>query len=107
VFLLTSETESFGLAALEALSCGVPVIGYRVGGVPAVVTEDVGRLVAPFDLDALASAVVSIVSEPTLRETLGAQSRARVLANFRSEPAFEAYERLYERVLAKRGASGA
>jgi N-acetyl-alpha-D-glucosaminyl L-malate synthase BshA len=106
-FLLTSETESFGLAALEALSCGVPVIGYRVGGVPAVVTEDVGRLVPPFDLDALAAAVVSVVSDSVLREKLAAQGRARALANFRSEPALEAYERLYERVLADRGVSGA
>jgi N-acetyl-alpha-D-glucosaminyl L-malate synthase BshA len=104
-FLLTSETESFGLAALEALSCGVPVIGYRVGGVPAVVTEDVGRLVAPFDLDALAAAVVSVMSEPGLREGLGDRARARVLENFRREPAIEAYERLYDRALADRGDS--
>lgn len=106
-FLLTSETESFGLAALEALSCGVPVIGYRVGGVPAVVTEDVGRLVAPFDLDALAAAVVSVVTEPGLRESLGDRARARVVENFRREPALEAYERLYDRALAVRGESGA
>jgi N-acetyl-alpha-D-glucosaminyl L-malate synthase BshA len=107
VFVLTSETESFGLAALEALSCGVPVVGYRVGGVPAVVTEDVGRLVAPFDLDSLAAAVVEVVSEPALRERLGDRGRARVLANFRREPALDAYERLYDRALADRGASGA
>ncbi|HKP63381.1 MAG TPA: N-acetyl-alpha-D-glucosaminyl L-malate synthase BshA [Polyangiales bacterium] len=101
-FLLTSESESFGLAALEALSCGVPVLGYRVGGVPAVVSEDVGRLVEPFDVDALARAVVSVVGDPALREQLGAQARARVLANFRREPALEAYERLYLRVLGGR-----
>jgi N-acetyl-alpha-D-glucosaminyl L-malate synthase BshA len=106
-FVLTSETESFGLAALEALSCGVPVIGYRVGGVPAVVTEDVGRLVTAFDLDALAAAVVAVVSNAALRERLGRQGRERVLANFRREPALEAYERLYEQALAERGASGA
>lgn len=106
-FLLTSETESFGLAALEALSCGVPVIGYRVGGVPAVVTEDVGRLVTPFDLDALAAAVVSVVADSPLRQRLAEQGRARVLANFRREPAFEAYERLYDRTLAERAGSGA
>jgi N-acetyl-alpha-D-glucosaminyl L-malate synthase BshA len=106
-FVLTSETESFGLAALEALSCGVPVIGYRVGGVPAVVTEDVGRLVPPFDLDALASAVVSVVTEPALRAQLSERARARVLANFRREPALDSYEHLYRRALARRGAAGA
>ena len=97
-FLLTSETESFGLAALEALSCGVPVIGYRVGGVPTVVTDEVGRLVSPFDLDALAAAVVSVVADPALRDRLGAQARARVLANFRRAPALDAYEALYRRI---------
>jgi N-acetyl-alpha-D-glucosaminyl L-malate synthase BshA len=101
-FLLTSETESFGLAALEALSCGVPVLGYRVGGVPAVVTEGVGRLVTPFDLDALAAAVVSVIEQPALREQLGAQARAHVLAHFRREPALDAYEQLYRRTLGGR-----
>jgi glycosyltransferase involved in cell wall biosynthesis len=106
-FLLTSETESFGLAALEAMSCGVPVIGYRVGGVPAVVTEDAGRLVQPFDLDALAQAAVTVITDTALRDRLGAQGRARALASFRRDPAIDAYERLYERALAKPGAAGA
>jgi N-acetyl-alpha-D-glucosaminyl L-malate synthase BshA len=106
-FLLTSETESFGLAALEAMSCGVPVVGYRVGGVPAVVTEDVGRLVPPFDLDALAQAVVTVITDTALRDRLGAHGRARALASFRRDPAIDAYERLYERALAKLGAAGA
>ena len=39
MFLLPSETESFGLAALEALACGVPVVASRVGGVPEVVVD--------------------------------------------------------------------
>lgn len=106
-FVLTSETESFGLAALEALSCGVPVLGYAVGGVPAVVTEDVGRLVPALDLDALAAVVVSVVSDHALRDRLGSHGRARALGNFRREPALDAYEALYERALAKRKAEGA
>ncbi|HKU42943.1 MAG TPA: N-acetyl-alpha-D-glucosaminyl L-malate synthase BshA [Polyangiales bacterium] len=101
-FLLTSETESFGLAALEALSCGVPVLGYRVGGVPAVVTEDVGRLVEPFELDALAHATVALLGDAALRDRLSAQARARVLASFRREPALDAYERLYRDLLGAR-----
>jgi N-acetyl-alpha-D-glucosaminyl L-malate synthase BshA len=100
-FLMTSETESFGLAALEALSCGVPVLGYRVGGLPTVVTEHVGRLVDPFDRDALAAAVVSVVSNADTRRALGEAARRRVLEHFRLQPALERYERLFERVTAQ------
>src|SRR6185436_18240659 len=63
-FVLPSQTESFGVAALEALSAGVPVFGYHVGGLPEVVDDGVGRLVPPFDVDALARAIVESLSSP-------------------------------------------
>lgn len=97
-FVLPSETESFGVAALEALSCGVPVVGYRVGGLPELVTEDVGRLVAPFDVDALAQATLAVVSDRSLRAAMGAAARARVIARFRREPALDRYEAYFERI---------
>jgi N-acetyl-alpha-D-glucosaminyl L-malate synthase BshA len=97
-FLLPSQIESFGVAAAEALSAGVPVCGYRVGGLPEVVSEHVGRLVPPFDLDALAAAVLDVV-DPAQREQLGRAARAHALARFRREPALERYETCYERVL--------
>jgi N-acetyl-alpha-D-glucosaminyl L-malate synthase BshA len=98
-FLLTSESESFGLAALEALSAGVPVIGYRVGGVPEVVTPDVGTLVAPFDVDAMAARVVELLSNAATRQAQSLAARARVLANFRRAPSLDRYEALFRRVL--------
>ena len=57
LFLLPSETESFGLAALEALACGVPVVASNVGGLPEVVRHgETGLLVPPRDPPALARA---------------------------------------------------
>ncbi len=96
-FLLPSESESFGVAALEAMSCAVPVVAYGVGGLPEVITPEVGRLVAPFDIDALAEATLSILSDENLRETLGTNARARVLNSFRRERAIDRYEDHYRR----------
>lgn len=98
-FLLPSESESFGVAALEAMSAGVPVFGYRVGGLPEVVTEDVGCLVQPFDVDALSRAVLDAVCSPERRAQLGRAARARAEERFRRDPALERYEALYRRLL--------
>jgi N-acetyl-alpha-D-glucosaminyl L-malate synthase BshA len=98
-FLLPSESESFGVAALEAMSCGVPVLAYRVGGLPEVITPEVGRLVEPFDIEALASATLEMITDESRRETLGTNARARVLDLFRRERAIDRYEAHYRRVL--------
>lgn len=99
VFLLTSESESFGVAALEALSAGVPVVAYRVGGVPEVVTDDCGRLVAPFDVDAFAAAVHDVVTDPGRHAALARAARERARLHFRREPAIERYEALFRRLI--------
>ena len=99
-FLLPSETESFGLAALEALSSGVPVVASRVGGLPEVVRDgEDGFLHAVGDCDAMAASVARLVSEPALRARFGATARARALSDFRTEPAVDRYEAIYQRVL--------
>lgn len=106
-FLLPSESESFGVAALEALSAGVPVFGYRVGGLPEVVSDGVGRLVEPFDIEALAAAVREVVTDPGRRNVLGGAARAHALAHFRREPALDRYEACFRRVLdARAGEKG-
>lgn len=99
LFLLPSESESFGVAALEAMSCGVPVVAYRVGGLPEVVDPGSGRLVEPFDVDALADAALSIASDGELRDRLGRAARVRAETRFQRDSAIDRYEEHYRRVL--------
>lgn len=98
-FVLPSQSESFGVAALEAMSSGVPVFGYRVGGLPELVTEEVGALVQPFDVDALAEAVLVTLQNPGAHQSMRAAARARAVTHFRAEPALDRYETLLRRVL--------
>jgi L-malate glycosyltransferase len=101
VFVLPSEQESFGLAALEALASGVPVVATRVGGLPEVVRHgETGLLVPVRDAGALAAAVVELLSQEARRAAMGRAARADALARFRPEPVVERIEALYRRLLA-------
>ncbi len=100
VFLLPSETESFGLAALEALACGVPVVASRAGGLPEVVREgESGYLLPVGDVDAMAAAVARILDDAALHRRLSAAARADAVERFSRAPMVTRYERYYERVL--------
>lgn len=96
LFLLPSDTESFGLAALEALSCGVPVIASDVGGLPEVVRRgETGLLVPPRDPHALAEAALSLLADEPRRAAMGRAARADVLARFQPGPVVDRWEALY------------
>ena len=83
VFLLPSAQESFGLAALEAMACEVPVVASRVGGLPEVIEHGVsGFLHAPDDLDGMAAERVALLTDPALHARdcrLGPPNRAPAL----------------------------
>lgn len=101
VFALPSQSESFGLAALEALASGVPVVASAVGGLGEVVRDGVtGRLAAPDDFDGLVDAIAGLLDDPQQRRAMGAAARADVEARFVAGPMVERYEALYRRVAA-------
>ena len=99
VFLLPSEQESFGLAALEALSCGVPVVASDVGGVPELVRHgETGFLAAVGDVAAMAAHVLTLTAEPARWAGYSARAREHVLRHFQQGPAVDRYEALYRRL---------
>jgi N-acetyl-alpha-D-glucosaminyl L-malate synthase BshA len=100
VILLPSQIESFGLAALEAMACGVPAVCSRVGGLPEVIRDGVeGYLVEVGDVDTMAERALRILTEPGRREQMGRAARQRAIDKFCSTKIIPLYEQLYQRVL--------
>jgi len=102
VLLLPSEQESFGLAALEAMACEVPVIASRVGGVPEVVTDgETGFLSEVGDVDKMAEDAARLLADATLRSEMGKRARESAVSRYRTDIVIPRYIEFYERVLAK------
>lgn len=100
LLLLPSQSESFGLTALEAMACEVPVIATRVGGIPEVVEDrGCGFLFEIGDIDGMAGAALNVLSDDAERKRLGARGREIAISNFTTEKIIPQYERLYERLI--------
>jgi N-acetyl-alpha-D-glucosaminyl L-malate synthase BshA len=100
LFLLPSDAESFGLAALEAMACGLPVIGAAVGGLPEVVEDGKTGCLCPVgDVDAMARAALSLLRDPERHALFSKQARQRAVEEFPTETAVARYRRLYEETL--------
>ena len=96
VFVLPSETESYGLAALEALSCGVPVVATSVGGLPELIADgSTGFLHDVGDIEAMSRSVVNVLRDDSLRARLGANARRAVEQTWQRGPMVDRYEAVY------------
>jgi L-malate glycosyltransferase len=108
LFLLPSQLESFGLAALEAMACEVPVIATNVGGVPEVIEHGVdGYLVEPGEVKLAAKYAVDLLSRPDRGREMGQLARIHARKKFCANDVIPMYENYYQRVLSQSSAARA
>jgi N-acetyl-alpha-D-glucosaminyl L-malate synthase BshA len=101
VLLLPSEQESFGLAALEAMACEVPVVASNVGGLPEVITDnETGFLSKMGDVEKMSEDAARLLSDETSRREMGMRARESALSRYRTELVIPKYIDFYESVLA-------
>jgi N-acetyl-alpha-D-glucosaminyl L-malate synthase BshA len=106
LFLLPSSKESFGMAALEAMACEVPVVASRVGGLPEIIDHGVtGFLCEPDDLDGMARAGLTVLADAAARARIGRAAAEHVRSNFCTAAIVPQYESYYAEVLSADPAS--
>jgi N-acetyl-alpha-D-glucosaminyl L-malate synthase BshA len=106
LFLLPSDEESFGLAALEAMACEVPIVATNVGGLPEVVKDGVdGYLFEPRDVHTAAKYALEILTRPDRGRLMGQMARASARAKYCSNDIIPLYEAYYKKILNLAGSS--
>jgi glycosyltransferase involved in cell wall biosynthesis len=103
VLVLPSTEEGQGVVLLEAMACGTPVVGSRVGGIQDVITPDVGALVQPADPDALVRAVVALFGDERRWVVSSRAARARAVERYDWDRIACRFIVLYERIIADAG----
>ncbi len=104
VLLLPSEQESFGLAALEAMACELPVVASRVGGIPEVVTDgETGFLSEVGDVDKMANDAGRLLADEKFRREMGRRARESAISRYRTDIVIPQYINFYEKILAGKG----
>lgn len=101
LFLLPSDAESFGMAALEAMASEVPVIGTSLGGLPEVVVDgETGYLHGAGDVEGMAAHAIELLTDDGFRERMGKRAREVAIERFDVNRVVPMYRELYERVIA-------
>jgi N-acetyl-alpha-D-glucosaminyl L-malate synthase BshA len=101
LFVLPSNSESFGLSALEALASGAPVIGTKAGGLPEVVRDgETGVLCPVGDVDGMAQAAIAILQDADRWQTMSRHAAADARERFAMDDIVEQYEAMYKHALA-------
>ena len=101
IFVLPSVEEGLGVVLLEALACGTPVVASEVGGIPDVITPDVGVLVPPADAPALAAGIHKILETPGKWAEMSSAARVRAVTYYDWDGIARQYTALYQSMLAK------
>lgn len=102
VFFLPSEYESFGLSALEAMACGVPVVASNTGGLPEVVVDkESGYLHAPGDIEAMSGSLRLLLTDEAQRKKMGESAGRRAYDKFRRDALLPVWTAYYERVMSQ------
>ncbi|HUN65333.1 MAG TPA: N-acetyl-alpha-D-glucosaminyl L-malate synthase BshA [Bacteroidota bacterium] len=104
LFLIPSQSESFGLSALEAMACGTPVIASSVGGLPELVQHGATGYIAEIgDIDRMARYSIDLLTNDQKYRMFSLAARNRAVELFDSRGIVDRYERYYEQVLAGKG----
>ncbi|MEX0837725.1 MAG: N-acetyl-alpha-D-glucosaminyl L-malate synthase BshA [Gemmatimonadota bacterium] len=100
LFLLPSENESFGLAALEAMASGAPVVASNAGGLTEVIEHEVSGYLFPIGaVEEMAEAGIRLLTDSDLHDRIATAARARAIDRFSAAPVASRYEDLYRRVI--------
>ena len=100
IFILPSENETFGQVFIEAMSCGIPVIGTKVGGIPEIISDSYnGYLVVPDDASILAQKIENLLIDKKIKDKFIKTGIKTVQRSFTLENQFPAFHKMLEEVI--------